>query len=356
MRAKKLLTAALAGLMALGIMSVDMSNTNAATRAELAAINVSKKGNFKYWQKNAPAKLALVEYVKDVTNPRSKNFIPIDDRIAVFDVDGTLMCETAPFCFDFMMFIHRALDDPDYRAALEDRKNAEAVQAAIDAKHMTNDVRRKHCMSNANVFRGMTVDDYAAYTRNYLETPVEGFKNLKIGEAFYLPMVEVMSYLHANQFKLVLVTGADRQYTRVLSEIFPIDNVIGTDYQFVAAAQGNKDGMDYVFAPGDEIVRGDFVSKNINMNKVAAMTRELGKKPVLAFGNSMGDSSMIFNTTVDNKYKSAAFMVLCDDTAREFGSAQKAETIRTKSARYGWTTISMRDDWATIYSDNVHKE
>ncbi len=355
MKAKKFLTAAIAGLFSFGVMTADMSDSQAATRAELASISVGKSGKFQYWAKNSPAKAALVEYVKDVTNPRSKNFIPVEDRIAVFDVDGTIACETAPFCFDFMMFIHRALDDPDYRAAPEDRSNAEDVRAAIDAHKVTNDIRRKHCLSNANVFGGMTLDEYADYTRNYLETPVDGFTNLKVGEIFYLPMVEVISYLHANRFKIVLVTGADRQYTRVISEIFPVDNVIGTDYQFVAADQDGKDGMDYIFAPGDKIVRGEFVSKNINMNKVSAMARELGKQPVLAFGNSMGDSSMIFYTTVDNKYRTEAFMVLCDDLEREFGNQKKADEMRRKSERYGWTPISMRDDWTTIYGDKVQR-
>ena len=339
--------------MAFGAFASDMPSSSAATRAELGAISVSKKGNFKYWEKNSAAKAALVDYVKDVTNPKSANFIPVVDRIAVFDVDGTLTCETAPFCFDFMMFIHRALDDPNYRAAPEDRSNARDVRAAIDARNVTNDIRRKHCLSNANVFRGMTVDEYADYTRNYLETPVEGFTNLKIGEIFYMPMVEVVSYLHANQFKVVLVTGADRQYTRVLAEILPVDNVIGTDYKFVAADQGDEDGMDYKFVPSDKVVRGDFVVKNINMNKVDAMTRELGKKPVLAFGNSMGDSSMIFYSTVENKYRSAAFMVLCDDLEREFGNQKKADEMHTKAERYGWIPISMRDDWTTIYGEKT---
>ncbi len=342
--------------MALGAFTVDIQSTQAATRAELAAINVNKKGNFKYWAAKSEAKAALVDYVKDVTNPRSKNFIPVEDRIAVFDVDGTLVCETAPFCFDFMMFIHRALDDPNYKAAPEDRSNARDVRAAIDARKVTNDIRRKHCLSNANVFAGMTLDEYADYTRNYLETPVAGFGNLKIGESFYMPMVEVVSYLHANQFKIVLVTGADRQYTRVLSEILPVDNVIGTDYQFIADDQGDKDGMDSYFTPSVKIVRGDFISKNINMNKVSAMARELGRQPVLAFGNSMGDSSMIFYTTVENKYRTAAFMVLCDDLERERGNQKKADEMRQKSERYGWTPISMRDDWTTIYGDNVVKE
>ena len=184
-----------------------------------------------------------------MTDKKSKNFIPIADRIAVFDVDGTIACETAPFCFDFMMFVYRALDDPNYFASAQDKANAEAVKAAIYAKKMTNDVRRKHCASNASVFAGMTADEYADYTRKYLNTPVEGFDNLKVGEAFYLPMIEVISYLKANNFTIYLVSGADRDYMRTSAEILPVDNMIGTDYKYVATNQGEIDGMDYTLKP-----------------------------------------------------------------------------------------------------------
>ena len=164
---KRLLSAALAGMMTLGVAFT--TQTQAATRDEIAAIKVSKSGKFNYWTKDSEAKQKLVEYVKDVTNKSNKNFIPIEDRIAVFDVDGTLACETAPFCFDFMMFIHRALDDPNYTASSQDRENAEAVKNAIHNHKMTNDVRRKHCLSNASVFSGMTPAEYADYTRNYFK-------------------------------------------------------------------------------------------------------------------------------------------------------------------------------------------
>ena len=319
---KKFLAALTAGLIALGSFTA----VDAATRAEIAAIQVKRPADFKYWAKNAVAKQKLVEYVKDVTDKRSKNFIPVADRIAAFDVDGTVACETAPFCFDFMMFVHRALDDPDYIASAEDRANGELVKAAIYNRKMTNDVRRKHCESNASVFAGMTADEFAAYTRKFLDTSVEGFDNLKVGEAFYLPMIEVISYLKANDFKIFLISGADRDYLRTSAEILPVDsdNMIGTDYKYVATNQGDTDGMDYTLTPDDKVVRGDFVSKDINMNKVSNMAREIGKQPVLVFGNSSGDSSMINFALRGNKYRTAAFFVICDDLEREFGNVDKA--------------------------------
>ncbi len=346
---KKILAALTAGLIAFGSFGI----VNAMPREQIAAIQVKKAKDFKFWNKNSVAKQKLIEYVTDVTNKRSKNFIPVEDRIAVFDVDGTIACETAPFCFDFMMFVYRALDDPNYFASAQDKANAEAVKAAIYNKKMTNDVRRKHCKSNASVFAGMTVEEFAAYTRNYLKTPVEGFDNLKVGEAFYLPMIEVISYLKANNFKIYLVSGADRDYMRTSAEIFPVDGMIGTDYKHVATNQGDIDGMDYTLKPEDKVVRGDFVSKDINMNKVSNIAREIGKKPVLEFGNSSGDSSMINFSMRDNKYRTLAFFVICDDLEREFGNIDKANKCIKLADDNGWIKISMRDDFKTIYGDNV---
>ena len=350
---KKILAAIAAGLIAFGSFNA----VDAMPRDEIATIQVKKAKDFKFWNKDAAAKQKLIEYVTDVTNKKSKNFIPVEDRLAVFDVDGTVACETAPFCFDFMMFVHRALDDPNYIASAQDRANGEAVKAAIYNRKMTNDVRRKHCASNASVFAGMTFEEYAAYTRNYLETPVEGFDNLKVGEAFYLPMVEVISYLRENGFKIFLISGADRDYMRVSAEILGVDsdNMIGTDYKYVATNQGDKDGMDYTLTAQDKVVRGEFVSKDINMNKVSNMAREIGKQPVLAFGNSSGDSSMINFSLRGNKYRTAAFFVICDDTEREFGNLDKAKKSIKLAEDNGWIPISMKNDFKTIYGDNVRR-
>ena len=347
---RKILAAITAGLIVLGSFGV----VDAMSRDQIAQIQVKKAKNFKYWAKDSAAKQKLIEYVSDVTNKKSKNYIPVEDRIAVFDVDGTIACETAPFCFDFMMFVYRALDDPDYIASAQDKANGEAVKAAIYNKKMTNDVRRKHCASNASVFAGMTAEEYADYTRNFLKTSVEGFDNLKVGEAFYLPMIEVISYLKANDFKIYLVSGADRDYLRTSAEIFPVDGMIGTDYKYVATNQGEIDGMDYTLKAEDKVIRGGFVSKDINMNKVSNMAREIGKKPVLAFGNSGGDSSMINFSMRGNKYRTAAFFVICDDVEREFGNIDKANKCIKLADANGWIKISMRDDFKTIYGDNVN--
>jgi hypothetical protein len=90
------------------------------------------------------------------------------------------------------------------------------------------------------------------------------------------------------------------------------------------------------------------------MDKVAAIVREIGRQPVLAFGNSMGDASMLCYTLDRNPHRAMAFALLADDTKREYGSEAVADAMRSACAENGWMPISMRDDWVTIYGEDVH--
>ena len=162
--------------------------TDAMTRAEISQISVNGKGsNFKYWNKGAASYQALVSYVKDVTNPKSKNFIPVEDRIAIYDMDGTFLCETAPYYFDCMLFIERALNDKSYNASPSDKEAALGLERFIRSKD-AGDKLGSSASHQAAVFEGMSYPEYTDYVRKFMETPVEGLTNLKWGEAFYLPI------------------------------------------------------------------------------------------------------------------------------------------------------------------------
>ena len=357
---KKFLAAVAAGLIAFGSFGI---STEAATRDEIAAIQVKRPNDFKFWTKNAVAKQKLVDYVKDVTNPKSKNFIPVEDRVAVFDMDGTFIGETAPCYFEWMLYLERALHDPDYTPSKEDREYAEMVDAEIKAGHFMTGKFPKgidlgEAKSQQSVFAGMTPDEYAAFVRKFMNKPVEGLTNLKWGEVFYLPMVEVIKYLQANKFTVYIVTGSDRPAMRVMAcEVLKIPTwqVIGTDPQILASNQGNTSADDYAYRHDDHLIRGQLTQKNLKMNKVVAIADEIGKQPVLAFGNSSGDTSMLNYTITGNKYKSLAFFVICDDTERELGNEKKAESSRKLAEKNGWIQISMRDDFKTIYGDKVKR-
>ena len=357
---KKILAALTAGLIALGSFGI----VDAATRAEISAIQVKKAKDFKFWTNDAVPKQKLVEFVTDVTNKKSKNFIPVEDRIAVFDMDGTFICESAPCYFEWMLYLERALNDPTYRPSKEDREYARMVDAEIRAGHFMTGKFPKgidlgEAKSQQSVFAGMTPDEYAAYVKKFMNKPVEGLTNLKWGEAFYLPMVEVIKYLQANDFTVYVVTGSDRPAMRVMAcdlLKLPTHQVIGTNPQILASHQGDTSADNYVYRQDDHLIRGQLTTKNLKMNKVVVIEHEIGKQPVLAFGNSSGDTSMLNYAITGNKHKSLSFFVICDDLTRELGNENKADGCRKLADKNGWIQISMRDDFKTIYGDNVKRK
>ena len=211
----------------------------------------------------------------------------------------------------------------------------------------------------AESFQGMSFDEFYAYVANFMATEdVEGFSGMKYGESFYLPMLEVINFLKSNDFDVYVVTASEREIVRPMVEPLGIDptHVIGSDWSYEATNQGDEEGANYTYEQADDLViGGEYLGETGKTNKVIAIQREIGKKPVLAFGNSSGDFAML-NYTLDNgKYPSASFLVIADDTEREYGNEEKAADMLGKATEAGWTPISMRDDWSTIYGDGVEK-
>ncbi|MBE6074490.1 MAG: hypothetical protein E7202_08165 [Selenomonas ruminantium] len=106
----------------------------------------------------------------------------------------------------------------------------------------------------------------------------------------------------------------------------------------------------------DKIVRTDkFLGENGKTSKAFSNIVEIGQQPVLSFGNSSGDVGMLEYTLQNNRYPSMAFFVLCDDTERELGNLEKASKLKATAVKNGWHTISMHDEFKTIYGDNVKR-
>lgn len=118
-----------------------------------------------------------------------------------------------------------------------------------------------------------------------------------------------------------------------------------------------RNGLTYVFDVNDEVILGgDFLMKNLKMNKVAVIVQEIGIQPALSFGNSTGDGSMAEYATSNNPYKSLAFMLCCDDTERENGNIEKAEKMVALCEQLDRVPVSMKNDRTTIYGDGVTKD
>ncbi len=311
------------------------------------------------WTESAPLKAQLTEYIKEITDEKSASYIPVEDRIAVFDMDGTLCCETDPGYFDHKLLYHRVMEDPDYKdkASDEEKETAKIIEEYFKTGEYPKGLDVKHGTAVATAFKGMTPEEFDAYVKEYRDQPMSSYSNMTNGQAFYKPMLQVIDLLQANDFKVYIVSGTDRLITRGLAEgaiNIPLSQMIGSDESLVATGQGYKAGLDYTFTQDDKLVTGgEFLIKNLKTNKVTVIQQEIGVQPVLSFGNSSGDASMANFVISNNKYKSAAFMLCCDDTDRENGNAEKAEKMRKSCEENGWTAVSMKNDWTTIYGDGV---
>jgi phosphoglycolate phosphatase-like HAD superfamily hydrolase len=303
------------------------------------------------------SKNILINYIKDITNEKSINYVPKEDRIAVFDFDGTLFQETDPMYTDYKIYMYRVLDDPDYNAT------DEQIQLANELKELAKNgqmpkLNASHAVLNAQIYANMEIEEIYDYTKKYVNQPADGYDNMKRGDAFYKPMLEVIDYLQENDFIVYVVTGTDGFTARALIEghiNIPKSQIIGTEARIISNNQKNKDGYEYIFTREDKLIfKGELIAKNLNMNKVYYIMREIGKKPILAFGNSGSDTSMA-ELALQNK-NGKAFMVLCDDIIRERGDTVKAESFKETCNENGWITISMKNDWKTIYGDDVKKK
>ena len=191
------------------------------------------------------------------------------------------------------------------------------------------------------------------------KTDVVGFDGMTYSQSFYLPMLEVIEYLKANDFDVWMVSACEREVVRALVERFniPFDRVIATDVPYVASGKGDEAADDYNMGRDETILLGtplDEVECG-KSGKSAAIAREIGKRPVLAFGNSSGDYAMLNSAEGNPDHTGMGFFVVCDDTQREYGNNEKAAEYYDDAEKNGWTAFSMANDWKTIYGDGVTK-
>jgi len=322
------------------------------------------KNSFELWNE-CESISALQNYVAAVTDEKSENFIPVEDRIAVFDMDGTLCGELFPEYIEYLLLEYRCLDDPAYKdIASDELKEVANLIRESGKEYKTPAVDHfdlVHGKAQAKAFEGLTPDEFIAYVKTFLKREARGFKGLTYANSIYKPMIEVVKYLQNNGFTTYIVSGSDRMLCRALAceaLDIPENQVIGMDVRLVASNQAGKDGLDYQFNAGgkDKLVRsGELWLKNLKMNKVFNIAQEIGKQPVLSFGNSSGDVSMHEYTVTNNKYKAMAFMLIADDTERDHADMTETNKRKAKWEEKGYTIISMKNDFKTIYGEGVVK-
>lgn len=321
--------------------------------------NQDEGEQFKTWN-DCNSLTTLKEFVKDVTNKSSENYIPVEDRIATFDMDGTFIGELYPTYFEYNMLEYRALEDVNYKdiCPADVKEVAQEIRDFVrNGTKLPDAFDMRHGKAAAKAYAGMTVKQFKDYVQEYAKKTPFGFKNMTYAESFYKPMIEVFDYLKANDFSYYVVSGSDRFICSALVESLGIDSskVIGMDVELKSSSQAG-DAVTYTMGSDEYLIRTEnLLIKNLKTNKVKQIQQEIGKTPVLSFGNSSGDSAMHNFTKGNNKYRSEVFMVLADDEDEDHVNMVETNKRKASWEKNNYNIISMKDDWKTIYGENVEK-
>ena len=282
--------------------------------------------------------LSLVDAVTDKTNPK---FLPVNCRVAVFDMDGTILLEKPNFVlFDFInrIILERIAGNPKLKQKQPYKAVYEKDWTYFDKLSLYGDEGLYSILLYAG--DGKTDVQFREAARKYLSTVIDKRYNKPYDQLMFVPMVQLIRYLQDNQFEVYIVTGSDAEFTRTFCEAaanIPSQNVIGTTVltKWVKTDSGSCFIRVHKFVePVD-----DEAGKPVNiLNKI-------GKVPALAVGNSTGDYQMLEYSK--NAPLSLQMIVNHDDSVREY--YYEAEKMKKMCQDNGWKEISMKNDFKIIF-------
>jgi phosphoglycolate phosphatase-like HAD superfamily hydrolase len=300
---------------------------------------------------DTPAKRAILELVKTATDKKSAQFVPVEDRIATFDQDGTLWVEH-PLYTQAEFALARLRDLASSHAEWkkeEPFKSFLTGDAEKLGKLAESDWEKLIAVTHGDV----TVSDFIALARKWLDTAEHPRFSRRYTELVYQPMLEVMRFLRANGFKTYIATGGGQEFVRAYSQSvyeIPVEQVIGSSVLTKYSAEGGTPALHREPKP---FFINDHDGKPVGINLF------IGKRPIAAFGNSSGDVAML-QWTGAGKGPHLMMLVLHDDAEREYAYGPAAGLPDTKVGTFpqsvmdgakkaGWSIISMKNDWKRIF-------
>ena len=291
------------------------------------------------------AKKSILDFVRTVTTTGGPHFVKPEERIAVFDNDGTLWCEQ-PSYFQFMFVVDRMKtmapqhpewkDNPIYAGALAGDMKAVAaggLKAVLELAMVTH--------------AGMTTDEFAKIVEDWITSARHPKFNRPYTDVIFQPMLELLAYLRANGFKTFIVSGGGVEFMRVFAEKvygIPPEQVIGSS---IVTKFEMVNGVPVL----TRLPQLNFMDDNVG--KPVGINSQIGRRPIAAFGNSDGDLQMLQWTT-GCAGCSFALIVHHTDAVREFSydasSMGKLEVALTEAAARGWTVVDMKNDWNRVFA------
>jgi phosphoserine phosphatase len=294
--------------------------------------------------RDTPTTQAIVDFVTKATTEGDPGYLPVAERTAVFDNDGTLWTEKPmPVQLDFIVrgFAAAAQRDPalaerqPYKAAHE--RDPHWLGGAIMKHYQGDDSDLKTLIVGLEeISGGVDVEEYAEHVLAFFEDAQHPTLGRRYVDCAFLPMIELLRYLEANGFLTYIVSGGDRDFMRPVAERIyqiPRERVIGSGFG-TAYGDGRiayTDKLD-LFDDGPE--------------KPLHIWARTGRRPAIAAGNSNGDLEM-FEFAGSEEKPALTLVVRHDDAEREFDDQKGADRVLGT----GFTEISMRDDWSTVFAD-----
>ena len=296
--------------------------------------------------KDGPAKQAIVKFVAKVTKTGSPDFVPPEERIATFDNDGTLWAEQ-PMYFQLFFALDRvkelAPQHPEWKTKepFASLLKGDVKGALAGGEHAILEiVMATHA--------GMTTQEFETIVTKWVATAKHPRFKRPFTECVYQPMLELLAYLRGNGFKTFIVSGGGIEFMRPWTEKvygIPPEQVVGSSVQTKYEMQQGKPVL-------VRLPKIDFI--NDKAGKPVGINSHIGRRPIAAFGNSDGDQQMLEWTQGDGGAR-LLMLVHHDDAKREYtyGPDSKigtfSDALMAEAKKSGWTVVSMKDDWKTIF-------
>ncbi len=291
---------------------------------------------------DGPTKKSITEFVAKVTKEGSPDFVPVAERIATLDNDGTLWCEQ-PLYFQLLFALDRvkalAPQHPEWKT-----KEPFASLLKGDVKGALAGGEHAFLEIIVVTHAGMTTAEFEKIVADWIATAKHPKFKRPYTECVYQPMVELLAYLRANGFKTFIVSGGGIEFMRPWTE-----KAYGIPPEHVVGSSIKRDGKPVLMRLPEMSFIDDKTGKPVGINS------HIGRRPIAAFGNSDGDQQMLEWTQAGS---GARLMMLVhhDDAVREFayGAESKigtfSDALMAEAKKNSWTVISMKDDWKTIFA------
>ena len=298
------------------------------------------------WNDGA-ARSAILAFVAKATHERGPDFVPPAERIAVFDNDGTLWCEQ-PLYFQALFMFDRIRELAPQHSDWKVTQPFAAVLSGDHAALARLDAKAIDALM-ASTHAGMTTDEFAAIVRKWLATARHPRFHRPYNELVYQPMLEVLDHLRANGFKTFIVSGGGVDFMRVFAQQaygIPPEHVIGssvkTKFEF-------RNGQPVLVKLPDVGSIDDHAGKPVNIHL------HVGRRPMMAFGNSDGDLEMLQWTTIADGPR-FGLLVHHSDADREYAYDRQSHVGRLDKAldeapKRGWIVVDVKSDWKRVFRE-----